>query len=51
MKMALLTGRDFSDADREGTPSVVIVNETAARARQPAPPLCTSDCLVTKRGK
>jgi predicted permease len=31
MKMALLTGRDFSDADREGTPSVVIVNETAAR--------------------
>ena len=31
MKMTLLTGRDFSDADREGTPSVVIVNETAAR--------------------
>ena len=31
MKMALVTGRDFSDADREGTPSVVIVNETAAR--------------------
>ena len=31
MKMALSTGRDFSDADREGTPSVVIVNETAAR--------------------
>ena len=31
MKMALSAGRDFSDADREGTPSVVIVNETAAR--------------------
>ena len=31
MKMALSTGRDFSDADREGAPSVVIVNETAAR--------------------
>ena len=31
MKMARSTGRDFSDADREGTPSVVIVNETAAR--------------------
>ena len=31
MKMALSTGRDFSDDDREGTPSVVIVNETAAR--------------------
>jgi len=31
MKIALSTGRDFSDADREGTPSVVIVNETAAR--------------------
>jgi predicted permease len=31
MKMALVSGRDFTDADREGTPSVVIVNETAAR--------------------
>ena len=31
MKMALASGRDFTDADRRGTPSVVIVNETAAR--------------------
>src|SRR6185295_18874061 len=31
MKMALASGRDFSDADREEAPSVVIVNETAAR--------------------
>ncbi len=31
MKMALASGRDFTDADREGAPSVVIVNETAAR--------------------
>jgi predicted permease len=31
MKMTLLSGRDFADADRESTPSVVIVNETAAR--------------------
>jgi predicted permease len=31
MKMALASGRDFTDADREGSPSVVIVNETAAR--------------------
>jgi predicted permease len=30
MKMALASGRDFTDADREGAPSVVIVNETAA---------------------
>jgi len=31
MKMALASGRDFTDADREDTPFVVIVNETAAR--------------------
>ena len=31
MKMALAAGRDFTDADRDGAPSVVIVNETAAR--------------------
>jgi predicted permease len=31
MRMTLVSGRDFSDADRESTPSVVIVNETAAR--------------------
>jgi len=31
MRMTLVSGRDFSDADRAGTPSVVIVNETAAR--------------------
>src|SRR4029078_11681556 len=31
MRLARLAGRRFSDADREGTPSVVIVNETAAR--------------------
>ena len=31
MKMALVSGRDFTDADRAGAPSVVIVNETAAR--------------------
>jgi len=31
MKMALASGRDFTDADREAAPWVVIVNETAAR--------------------
>jgi predicted permease len=31
MRMALASGRDFTDDDRDGTPSVVIVNETAAR--------------------
>ena len=31
MKMGLAAGRDFTDADRERAPSVVIVNETAAR--------------------
>ena len=31
MKMALASGRDFTEADRDETPSVVIVNETAAR--------------------
>ena len=31
MKMTLASGRDFTDADREGAPSVVIVNQTAAR--------------------
>src|SRR6266850_2343509 len=31
MKMRLVFGRDFTDADREGAPSAVIVNETAAR--------------------
>jgi predicted permease len=31
MRMSLASGRDFSDADREGTPSVVIVNQTAAQ--------------------
>ena len=31
MKMRLVSGRDFTDADRDGAPSVVIVNETAAR--------------------
>ena len=31
MKMALAAGRDFTDADRDDAPSVVIVNETAAR--------------------
>jgi len=31
MKMALAAGRDFTDADREGTPPVVIVNQTAAQ--------------------
>ncbi len=31
MKMALASGRDFTDADRDGAPPVVIVNETAAR--------------------
>ena len=29
--MRLASGRDFTDADRDGSPSVVIVNETAAR--------------------
>ncbi len=31
MKMRLESGRDFTDADGDGSPSVVIVNETAAR--------------------
>jgi predicted permease len=31
MRMTLLSGRDFSDADLATTPSVVIVNQTAAR--------------------
>ena len=31
MKMALVNGRDFTDGDRHDAPSVVIVNETAAR--------------------
>jgi predicted permease len=31
MKMRLESGRDFTDGDRDGSPSVVIVNETAAR--------------------
>jgi predicted permease len=31
MKMALAAGRDFTDADRDNGPAVVIVNETAAR--------------------
>ena len=31
MKMTLASGRDFTDADRQIAPSVVIVNETAAR--------------------
>jgi putative ABC transport system permease protein len=31
MKMRLVAGRDFTDADRSGSPDVVIVNETAAR--------------------
>ena len=31
MRMTLASGRDFTDADREGAPSVVIVNQTAAR--------------------
>jgi predicted permease len=31
MRMRLVAGRDFTEADRDGTPSVVIVNETAAR--------------------
>ena len=31
MKMRLESGRDFTDADRDGAPPVVIVNETAAR--------------------
>ena len=31
MKMGLAAGRDFTDTDRERAPSVVIVNETAAR--------------------
>jgi predicted permease len=31
MKMRLVAGRDFTDADREATPFVVIVNQTAAR--------------------
>jgi hypothetical protein len=39
MKMTLASGRDFTDADREGTPPVVIVNETAA-----APMVAQSGC-------
>jgi putative ABC transport system permease protein len=31
MKMRLASGRDFTDGDRDGSPPVVIVNETAAR--------------------
>jgi predicted permease len=31
MRMPLQSGRDFTDADRGGSPAVVIVNETAAR--------------------
>jgi len=31
MKMALAAGRDFTGGDRENTPFVVVVNETAAR--------------------
>jgi predicted permease len=31
MKMALVAGRDFADTDRDGAPSVIIVNERAAR--------------------
>jgi predicted permease len=31
MRMPLVAGRDFTDTDRAGAPSVVIVNETAAR--------------------
>jgi predicted permease len=31
MRSTLVAGRDFTDADRENTPSVAIVNETAAR--------------------
>jgi putative ABC transport system permease protein len=31
MRMTLVSGRDFTDGDREGAPDVVIVNETAAR--------------------
>jgi predicted permease len=31
MRIPLLTGREFADSDRAGTPSVAIVNETFAR--------------------
>jgi predicted permease len=31
MRIPIMTGRAFSEADREGTPPVLIVNETAAR--------------------
>ncbi len=31
VKLALVTGRDFTDADRADSPSVVVVNETASR--------------------
>jgi predicted permease len=31
----LVSGRDFADADREGAPGVVVVNETLARALWP----------------
>ena len=35
MKMPLVSGRDFTTADRRGAPDVVIVNETAARQMWP----------------
>ena len=35
MKMPLVSGRDFTAADRRGAPFVVIVNETAARQMWP----------------
>jgi predicted permease len=35
MKMPLVSGRDFTAADRRGAPWVVIVNETAARQMWP----------------
>ena len=35
MKMPVVGGRDFSAADRSGSPWVVIVNETAARQMWP----------------
>jgi predicted permease len=35
LKMALVSGRDFTAADRRGAPGVVIVNETAAKRMWP----------------
>src|SRR5262249_36912075 len=35
MGISLISGRDFTDADRKGTPDVVIINESLARRLWP----------------